>query len=197
MPVKNIFREESGTVVLFLFFLMLFTVLGVATFDFSRAHTVRARLRTASDAAALAASMTAKAQYEYDYAPVDKDNDGVTDEIHQELKEVHMRITEPDASAAAKEAYEKNMPPVGNSDSEWGVRTEPDSGKSEIYSDTYHSEKDGVRYYADSYSYEAKARVKAFLMSGALADWLTGVDKENREIPVRGVGKSEAVPLLE
>ena len=182
---------------LFLFLLILFTVLGVATFDFSRAHAVRARLRTASDAAALAASMTAKAQYKYVYIPVDNDGDGVIDEIHQELKEVHMRITEPDASTAAKEAYEKNMPSVGGANPKWGVRTEPDSGKSEIWSDTYYYEKDGIRYYADSYIYEAKAGVKAFLLSGAFADWLTGVDKEKREIPVRGVGKSQAIPLLE
>ncbi|RJO62774.1 MAG: hypothetical protein C4542_02100 [Dehalococcoidia bacterium] len=190
---RNFIKDERGMAVLFLYFMIIFLVLGVVTFDFSRAHAVRARLRTAVDAAALAGVMTARAQCEYDYVPIDEDGDGVPDRIEQKLKAVHMSVYDKNrADKDAGETYGKNMP----KSNKWGVRTEPGSIKSDVIPDTYYKEKKGVHCYGDSYAYEAVARVKAFLMSGALAGWLVGVDEKEREIPVKAKGTAQVVPTL-
>lgn len=191
--IRRFTGDERGTAVLFLYFMIMFLVLGVVTFDFSRAHAVRARLRTAVDAAALAGVMTAQARCDYDYVPIDEDGDGVPDKIEQKLKAVHMSVHDKSkADKEAGEAYSKNVP----ESSKWGVRTEPGSVKSSVLPDTYYKEKNGVHCYGDSYAYEAAARVKSFLMSGALVGWLAGVDEKEREIPVKAKGTAQAVPTL-
>lgn len=57
----RIVRNEDGDVaVAMLLFMMMLCALAVIGYDFARAHTVRERLKTATDAAALAACMQAQ-----------------------------------------------------------------------------------------------------------------------------------------
>ncbi|MCL0049733.1 pilus assembly protein TadG-related protein, partial [Peptococcaceae bacterium] len=58
-------KDERGDVVLLVYLIMIFCILGVLAFDYSRAHAIHARLQTAADAAALAACMKAEVVPEY------------------------------------------------------------------------------------------------------------------------------------
>jgi len=180
---KTFLKNESGVAVLFFYMLIFFMILGVVSFDYSRAHAVRAKLRTATDAAALSGSMNA---YKYidlgecEYECIDYDGDGICDEVkvHVPIKAVHMKINPAAAENAAKTTYNLNAAKMRN------AKTESKEDKIIPYAET----EDGD---CDQYEYKALVKVHSFLKGGLFAQWLTG--DTNNTIPIRARGTAEPV----
>lgn len=185
-------RDDRGDAVLIMYLIMIFCILGVLAFDYSRAHAVRARMMTAADAASLAASMEANVVPEYDYVLYDV-NGNVTSNPEKAVR-VEAKVAgyhcdlqgrEGQALAAAREAFRKNLSgekmPVKAAAVPSGFAS-PDSGSigssdyaavGSVRYDRPKYTKDGSVYY-DEYKFEGSAGVRTFLLAGPLAKWLTG-----------------------
>ena len=181
--IRNLLKNESGVSVLFFYMLIFFMILGIICFDYSRAHAVRAKLRTATDAAALAGAMNA---YKYidpgecEYICHDDNNDGICDwiEVKVPIKAVKMRINPVDAENEARTVYNLNAAKMRD------TKTESKEGKVVPYAET----EEGM---CDQYEYKALVKVHSFLKSGLFAQWLTG--DTNNTIPVRARGTAEPI----
>jgi hypothetical protein len=203
-----------------MYFIMIFCVLGVLAFDYSRAHAVRARLMTAADAAALAACMEAETIPEYEYKMYDPDGNVTDDpteavEVKAEIAGYYadLQNRQWEALDAARKTFAKNvvghkMPVKSTALPVWCAS----SGSGNIASGNYFANgsvmfdrpkyaKDGSVYY-DEYKFEATAGVRTFLIAGPLGKWFAGAVQKDSSlpeewqgvIPVKVEGTAQALP---
>lgn len=201
-----------------MYLIMIFCVLGVLAFDYTRAHAVRAGLRTASDAAALAACMQARTVPEYEYVMYDAAGNVTTDpekaaRVEAKIVGYHRDFqgVEAQALAAARDAFRKNlygekMPvkeaavPAGFAPPGSGSVSSPDyTATGSVRYDKPKYTRDGEEYY-DEYRFEGSVGVRTFLLAGPLGKWFAGMVREappgtkwQGVIPLKAEGTAQAL----
>lgn len=162
-------KDERGDVVLLVYLIMIFCILGVLAFDYSRAHAIHARLQTATDAAALAACMKAEVVPEY------KRIVGADGKVRK-VRVANLQNRQQQANLAAEEAFRKNFEsykmPVKDVVIYYDGRVRSDKPK---YTEN------GSRYY-DKYTFEVTAGVRTFLLAG-LGEWFIEAIKRDPSLP--------------
>lgn len=208
--LKKFAKDERGDAVLVMYLIMIFCILGVLAFDYSRAHAARARLMTAADAAVLAACMEAEVVPEYEYEMLDSGGNVTSDpgqavEVRAKIAGYHADLQNRQwaARAAAENTFRKNifgekMPMKGAALPPGYVPQGSDSAASgnyvaagEVRFDRPKYARDGSVYY-DEYKFRATAGVRTFLLAGPLGKWLAGAVQKDSSLPKEWQG---VIPL--